>query len=98
LRPRSPANDEVYIPAAALGADEPLAPIQNRDIGTVPFNEFGSTWCLQPRHQTIRRSSAFAASPSVIGGPAHARSRSQIGDWLSAEREGLTRRTSFTTD
>jgi hypothetical protein len=53
---------------------------------------------LQPRHQTIRCSSAFAASPSVIGGPAHARSRSQIGDWLSAEREGLTRRTSFTTD
>jgi hypothetical protein len=29
----------------------------------------GSTWCWQPRHQAIRHSPAFAALPSVIGGP-----------------------------
>jgi hypothetical protein len=29
----------------------------------------GSTWCWQPRHQTIRWSPAFVTPPSVIGGP-----------------------------
>ena len=39
LLPRNPAHDEIHIPAAALGADEPPAPIEDRCIGPVPLNE-----------------------------------------------------------
>jgi hypothetical protein len=39
----------------------------------------GSTWCPQPRHQTIRRSWAYAALSSVIG--------EQSSDFIAARTE-----------
>jgi hypothetical protein len=46
---------------------------QSRTLAPAPYRSAscagsGSTWCWQPRHQTIRRSPAFVTPPSVIGG------------------------------
>jgi hypothetical protein len=58
--------------AAAFGADQPLTPIEHGRFGTVPSSYLarsGSTWCWHSLHQTINRTRAAAALPSVIGGP-----------------------------
>lgn len=53
--------------------DHPLAPIHDWGVGAVPLGHLGSvsgsTWWLQARHHTMSPSLAFAALPSVIGGP-----------------------------
>ena len=58
--------------AAARGAHQPLAPIGNGGPGAIlPTISAGSgsTWWPHVLHHTINRTFAFAALPSVIGGP-----------------------------
>lgn len=72
LTPLSPANDHVNLSAAALGTDEPLAPIENGGVRAVSrrhLGRVGLNLMLAGLHQTISRTWAAAAAPSVIGGP-----------------------------
>jgi hypothetical protein len=38
----SPANHHSDLPAAATGTDEPLAPVEDQRVGTVPLGELGA--------------------------------------------------------
>ena len=72
LPPLGPGRHHVDVAAAALGAEKPLAPLWNCGLGAVTLGHRGGVglaWWPQALHQTISRTRAAAALPSVIGGP-----------------------------
>jgi hypothetical protein len=72
LPPLSPAHHHINRPAAAAGTDEPPAPIEDGRFDAAPSSHLGEVGLdLMPAilAQTINRTLAAAALPSVIGGP-----------------------------
>jgi hypothetical protein len=65
-------DDDIHPPATALGTDEPPTPIEHGRVRAVSSNHLdGVGLDLWPHvlHHTINPTFAFAALPSVIGGP-----------------------------
>jgi hypothetical protein len=73
LSPLSSDDDHIHLPATARGTDKSVAPIEDAGPGAPYCRAIsagsGSTWWLHALHHTINRTFAFAALPSVIGGP-----------------------------
>ena len=67
-----PAHDAVDIEAAALRADQPLAPIEHRYVGAVSLGHFGQIGrglMAAVLAHAIKTKCALAALPKVIGRP-----------------------------
>jgi hypothetical protein len=92
LPPLGPGHHRVDVAAAAPGADEPLAPLGNGRLGTVPLRHLGSVGLdlagrrgpqrVVRRHPDVVRRSSVSL-PLFADGACHTGMR--LGGWISFE-------------
>jgi hypothetical protein len=85
-------HHHIDLTAAALRAHKPLAPL--KDGVSASYRRAcsvgsGSTWCWHSLHQTISRTLAVAALPSVIGGPGSDFIARHLPEWQNRRQTGL---------